>query len=109
MCKVANCLKRYTDPSSLRKHVKTFKHDNLSSNQNKHIIGKSDESMDDDLTAASDKPLAQVYFGNLGLKEHLESNDEAIYWVRRRDEVTDGIETFKIDQPLDLSIRQKRW
>lgn len=107
MCKMAGCLKRYTDPSSLRKHVKTFKHDNISSNQNNRIV-KSDESMDDDLTATSDKPLAQVYFDNVGLKERLESNDEGIYWVRRRDEITERIETFKIDQPLDLSIRQKR-
>lgn len=28
-CKISGCQKRYTDPSSLRKHVKTYKHANL--------------------------------------------------------------------------------
>lgn len=28
-CKIPGCNKRYTDPSSLRKHVKTYKHNNL--------------------------------------------------------------------------------
>ena len=48
MCKVPGCQKRYTDPSSLRKHVKTYKHNEMQmSNQSTALLQggfTSDES-----------------------------------------------------------------
>lgn len=103
------CLKRYTDPSSLRKHVKTFNHDNLS--QNQKPIEKSDESMDCELSSTHDtrKPLPpdkSIYFDTITYSEVLESN-ERISWMTQRD-ITDKMETIKLDQPLDLSLRHNR-
>lgn len=105
-CKVPGCLKRYTDPSSLRKHVKTFNHDSLSSTQKK-LNGKGDESMDDDFTATDQKPLSRVYL-KIEVDDHTKSHADAICWVSQSDDIVERIETFKLDQPLDLSLRQKR-
>lgn len=108
VCKVPGCLKRYTDPSSLRKHVKTFNHDILSNpSSNQKQFEKSDESMDCQLSAHHDTITThhspdKIYFSKINYSEHLES------WVRCDDDIADKMETIRLDQPLDLSIRHNR-
>lgn len=108
-CKVAGCHKKYTDPSSLRKHVKTFNHDNLGASQKS--IEKSDESMDCELSTSrhdtiTTHPPDNIYFD--GYNEHLESHDGICWITQRHDDIADKLETIKLDQPLDLSLRHKR-
>lgn len=110
MCKIPQCSKRYTDPSSLRKHVKTFNHETLS--QNQKTFQKSDESMDCDLSSNHDTIRSvhqsdHVYFNSISYAEHLETKDK-FCWVNQRNEITDKIETIRLDQPLDLSLGH-RW
>lgn len=110
MCKVIGCLKRYTDPSSLRKHVKTFNHETLDHSQKS--FEKCDETMDCEPSSNHDmiKPVPapdHVFFNSINYVEHLESNDE-LCWMTQHKEITDKIETVRLDQPLDLSLRHDR-
>lgn len=106
MCKVQGCMKRYTDPSSLRKHVKTFNHDSV--NQNLKISERSDESMDCEL--ASNHDLIETgsnYYNSITYSDHLKSTDSSC-WESQSEEITDRMEIIKLDQPLDLRLRQDR-
>lgn len=114
VCKVPGCMKRYTDPSSLRKHVKTFNHDivnNLNESQKNFV--KTDDSMDCQLSAHHDTIAThhspdKLYYDAISYSEHLESRN-GICWVRCDNEIADKMETIRLDQPLDLSIRHNRW
>lgn len=104
MCKVPGCSKRYTDPSSLRKHVKTFIHPDV--NQSRDV------SMDCEMTSnhsLSDKIYSpgSDYYNSISLNEHLKSREQSC-WEAQREEIADRIESIKLDQPLDLSFRQDR-
>lgn len=90
------CLKRYTDPSSLRKHVKTFNHDSLTQNT---LICE-----DSEMTSAKNTSEEKLYFDSVSSNEHSESNDET-YWIAQRDEAMMDMANIKLDQPLDLRIR----
>lgn len=106
-------MKRYTDPSSLRKHVKTFNHDivnNLNESQKNFV--KTDDSMDCQLSAHHDTIAThhspdKLYYDAISYSEHLESRN-GICWVRCDNEIADKMETIRLDQPLDLSIRHNR-
>jgi hypothetical protein len=94
MCKVPGCLKRYTDPSSLRKHVKTFNHDllnhgDMSPKQNQ------DEPMDCELSPPHDHHTTEnIYFDSISYRKQSESVD--LCWLTPSDDLS--------DKPLDLRI-----
>lgn len=48
-----------------------------------------------------------IYFDATYYNEHLDSNDK-FCWMTQRQELTDKMETIKLDQPLDLSLRHDR-
>lgn len=103
--KVPGCQKRYTDPSSLRKHVKTFNHESITLAQKS--TEKSDETMNCEVkidAIASVRSPQSVYYG---YNEHSESNDQ-VCWVTKHVENTDKMETIRLDQPLDLRVNHNR-
>lgn len=102
--KVSGCQKRYTDPSSLRKHVKTFNHESIM--QSQMSAEKSDETMDCevkvDATASAHSPQSVYY----GFNEQSGSN-EPICWMAKHIEITDKMETIRLE-PLDLRVHHNR-
>jgi hypothetical protein len=90
--------------------VKTFNHlNNLSLNQ------KSDESMDFHLSAHNDTITThhspdKLYFDGIkyNYSEHSLESKDGICWMRYDEEIADKMETIRLDQPLDLSVRHKR-
>lgn len=72
------------------------------------MIEKSDESMDCESNHDTEKVNRQpkpIYFdAPIYYSEHLDSNDK-FCWMTQRQELTDKMETIKLDQPLDLSLR----
>jgi hypothetical protein len=101
---VPGCLKRYTDPSSLRKHTKTFNHDSLIQ-QFELKCGATIEC--DDVQQKIDT----LYYDDPHFMES--SRDEIYYYGNGRGQWTDSditvrIETINLNEPLDLSIRHNR-
>lgn len=102
MCKVQGCLKRYTDPSSLRKHVKTFNHNNTIQNNdvsmncdptlNSYSIGKTSF----DFNKFINEPCGRIVTEN---RSYLESSHQKSLHMNNM---------IMIEQPLDLSLHHNR-
>ena len=140
LCKVTGCNKRYTDPSSLRKHVKTFNHESLQMLQSNDLTTQitnkmNDESVDkyyEHQITSQDAPLksqdqyyyhtSESYFNDniiyngtysLDTSDAIYSNNcNKIYydsssWISR-DDISQGMKSIKIDEPLDLRIHRDR-
>jgi hypothetical protein len=107
VCKAPGCTKRYTDPSSLRKHTKTFNHDSLIQQYER----KCNEAIEcDDVQQKIDT----IYFDEKHHHQFAEqsSQDEIFYFNRKNSrtqwtdsDITVRIETIDLSEPLDLSIR----
>lgn len=106
-CKIPGCEKRYTDPSSLRKHLKTFSHIDL-----QQIQGRCTTNCEVVLNCNQNEKEF------LPRKKHVQSIDSMSskqfetkgpqFCDAKQQEITKEMEFIKIDQPLDLSLRQTK-
>lgn len=84
--------------------MKTFNHDTITSLSQESTVKSGETSVEAITSVHSPK---RVYYDTIGFNDHSESNDR-ICWASRHVEITDKMETIRLDQPLDLRVHHNR-